>query len=119
MYFCNQCRKEFEFVRIEFFPETGKRKQECPFCQGTDFFEEKGIFCQCCGSRLKNPGDLYCSVSCRRLGLRLWKQQKSRDLAAKTDPLVRAVGEVDEYNRQTGCHLSYGQYYALKGADLI
>lgn len=46
-------------------------------------------------------------------------KQQEREKERKNSPLYRAVSEVDNYNKYHGCNLSYGQYYALKGAGII
>lgn len=124
MYYCNNCRKEFEFARVYF--EKHEEKENtyekfllCPFCDSTSFFQKKGEYCRYCGAKLKKSGIKYCSVSCAKHGERLFEAQRHRTESRKTDALISAIKEVDDYNRRTNCTLSYGQYFALKGANRI
>ncbi len=49
----------------------------------------------------------------------MFAKQKEQEESRKNSPLYKAVNEVDTYNKYHGCNLSYGQYYALKGAGII
>lgn len=121
MYYCSDCRREFEFAKVYFEP-TPKGSEKfllCPFCDSMEFFEKKGEYCSYCGRRVPYVGKRYCCESCRRAGEKLFQRQKEQEEKRKLSPLYRAVNEVDEYNRRHGCQLSYGQYYALKGADML
>ncbi len=121
MYYCSECRKEFEYVKIYFQETPGgyERFHLCPFCSGTDFYEKKGVFCKFCGGRINIPGKEYCCETCRRAGEKLFRRQEENKKKRLASPLYQAVCEVDEYNKTHNCNLSYGQYYALKGADMI
>jgi hypothetical protein len=52
-------------------------------------------------------------------GERLFARQREQEEKRKKSPLYKAVAEVDDYNKLHGCTLSYGQYYALKGAGML
>jgi hypothetical protein len=52
-------------------------------------------------------------------GEKLYARQKEQEEKRKRSPLYKAVTEVDDYNKLHGCTLSYGQYYALKGAGML
>ena len=124
MYYCNDCRKEFEFAKVYF--EKHSEKEDtyekfllCPFCNSTSFFEQKGHYCRYCGTKLKVRGSEYCSHACRKQGERLFMEQAVRSESKKADALFLAIKEVDDYNKSKNCRLSYGQYFALKGVGRI
>ncbi len=124
MYICRNCQKSFTFARIVFTdaidsPGVRKKVMLCPFCDSSDFYEKKGGYCRCCGTKISLPGREYCSSTCQRAGEKLWERQRQRTIARLTDPILNAVAEVDAYNQRTGQKLSYGQYFALKGAGHI
>lgn len=120
MYYCPDCRKEFEFVKISFqHGEKGSEKVHlCPFCEGTSFVEKKGVYCHYCGMRI-GKGENYCSTACRRAGEKLFKKQEENRRKRKENPLYISINEVDNYNKEHSCSLSYGQYFALKGANML
>ncbi len=124
MYYCRNCRKEFEFAKI-YFEKQGEKENAfekfllCPFCDSTDFFEQKGCYCRYCGIRLKVKGSEYCSHSCRKQGERLFEKELRQKESRKASSLFNAIKEVDDYNKRTNCSLSYGQYFALKGVGRI
>lgn len=124
MYYCTNCKKEFMFAKV-YYERAGtgvtdyERFLLCPHCDSNEFYEKKGGYCRCCGIKIRLPSREYCSESCRKNGERLWQRQKERQMGQFVDPLVLAVKEVDDYNKSKGCKLSYGQYYALKGANRI
>ena len=119
MYYCNNCNKNFDYVKIKPVTYFGQviRKKLCPFCDSEDFYEKKGGYCRLCGIRLKYIGKQYCSESCKKQGEALFNKQKLR----KENPtaLLSSLCEVELYNKRTGLQLSYGQYYALKGVGKI
>lgn len=120
MYYCPDCRKEFEFVKISFeHHERGSEKVHlCPFCDSTGFVEKRGVYCRYCGMKI-GANEKYCSYTCKRAGEKLFKKQAERDKFKKENPLYNAINEVDEYNKSHNCNLSYGQYFALKGANML
>ena len=120
MYYCPDCKKEFEFVKISFEQHEGgsEKVHLCPFCDGTSFVEKRGVYCRYCGI-LIGRNERYCSTACRRAGEKLFKKQEKREKKKKENPLFIAINEVDTYNETHNCNLSYGQYFALKGADML
>ena len=120
LYYCPDCRKEFEFVKISFqYSEKGSEKLHlCPFCDSTNFKERKGVYCRYCGMRI-GAHERYCSNACRRAGEKLFKKQEENQRKKLENPLFNAINEVDEYNKNHNCNLSYGQYFALKGANML
>ena len=121
MYYCPDCLKEFEFVKISFEKrESGyERMFMCPFCDSMSYREKKGCYCRYCGLPLSRNENGYCSDTCRRAGEKLFKKQEERRRKEKDLPIVNAIAEVEKYNKLNNCNLSYGQYYALKGANLL
>lgn len=117
MYYCQDCEKKFNYL---------KREEEkhglssppyevfyvCPYCGGSRIQKIEPRYCKCCGARMYGSGD-YCSASCKKRGEYMWKMQRRRQQLLKESPLFAAVREVDEFNRNNGTHLSYGQYFAL------
>lgn len=121
MYYCSDCRREFEFAKVYYEPTPkGDRKLLlCPHCDSVDYEEKRGEYCSFCGRKVPYYGQRYCSDSCKNSGEKMFLRQKEMEEKRKTSPLYKAVKEVEDYNRINGCTLSYGQYYALKGAGII
>lgn len=123
-YHCNDCGKDFDYLKIVtethgFESGPYERFKLCPFCNSTHYEEVKGNYCKCCGRSLGNSEREYCNASCRRTGEKLYKKQREKKEKEKTDKMFCSVREVDDYNRRTGKNLSYGQYFAMKGAQKI
>jgi len=120
LYYCPDCRKEFEFVKVYYEERDGgfERVHLCPFCDSTSFVEKKGAYCRYCGMRI-GVKERYCSTTCRRAGEKLFKKQEERERKRKNDILYKSISEVDNYNKTHNCNLSYGQYFALKGANML
>ena len=121
MYYCSDCRMEFEFAKVYFEP-TPKGSEKlllCPYCSGMNYSEKRGNYCSYCGRPTGVNVRRYCSESCRKLGEKMFEKEKEQEENRKKSPLYKAVNEVDTYNKYHGCKLSYGQYYALKGAGII
>lgn len=121
MYYCSACGGEFEYARVYFEPRPkgNERLLLCPFCDSMDFHEKRGEYCSYCGRKVPVSGNRFCSDSCKSAGERLFLRQKEQEEKRRKSPLYKAVTEVDNYNKLHGCTLSYGQYYALKGAGMI
>lgn len=121
MYHCSACGREFEYAKVYFEPRPigNERLLLCPFCDSMDFYEKRGDHCSFCGRKVSLPGRRYCSASCKNAGEKMFERQREQQERRKSSPLYGAVTEVDSYNRTHGCTLSYGQYYALKGAGII
>ncbi len=121
MYYCSDCGKEFGYAKVCFgtTPKGSERVLLCPFCEGLNFREKRDDYCSYCGRKVAAVGKRYCCDSCKNMGERLFAKEKETDDYKKRSPLYKAVTEVDNYNRLHNCALSYGQYYALKGANMI
>ena len=118
MYYCQDCKKEFEYVEVVF-ERHGldappfERLKLCPFCHSDSFKELTGTHCKYCGSKLREKGD-YCSDYCRKLGEKLWEKQGLEKILRKKSLLEVTLKEIDSYNKSNKTNLSYGQYVALK-----
>ena len=116
MYYCQDCKKSFEFVQIVF-ERHGldnppyERIRKCPFCHSEDFKEMISSHCKYCGSRLTDSID-YCSETCKELGEKMWERQRSLAEIKKRSLLELMLKEVDSYNKAHNTKLSYGQYVA-------
>ena len=117
MYYCRDCG--CRFLQPERYYETHglgappyEKVYYCPNCKSTDFCEEEKHYCRACGARIKNGGE-YCSSLCRRRGDEMRKRERLRRIADEKNPLLLIVRETEEYNKQHGTTLSYGEYTAL------
>jgi hypothetical protein len=51
LYYCSDCRMEFEFAKVYFEP-TPKGSEKlllCPYCSGMNYSEKRGNYCSYCG----------------------------------------------------------------------
>ena len=122
MYHCQDCEKDFSFVEVVFERHSlstppFERIKLCPFCHSDNFTEIKENHCKFCGSKLRNDDD-YCSSACRKRGRELEKEEEKRREFLKDSLVVKAVLEVEEYNRANNTKYSYGQYFAMKQGKL-
>lgn len=118
MYYCQDCKKEFEYVEVVFERHNldsppFERLKLCPFCHSENFKELSGTHCKYCGSKLSAKGD-YCSSYCRHQGERLWEKEREEKLARKKSLLELTLKEIESYNKSHNTNLSYGEYIALK-----
>lgn len=118
MYCCQDCKREFEYVEVVFERHSlssppYERIKLCPFCHSNNFSEIKENHCRFCGSRLRHEGE-YCSSSCRKRGGELKKDEDRRREFLKDSLIMKAVAEVEEFNRLNNTNYSYGQYFAMK-----
>ena len=116
MYYCQDCERTFK--RLKRITETHSLPNEpyehffvCPFCKSANVKKKPVRHCKCCGARMYKEGD-YCSAACRRRGEYLWETERRRKKEWEQHPLRLAIKEVEDYNKQTGKNLSYGQYFA-------
>lgn len=122
MYYCQDCKKEFEFVEVVF-QRHGldnppfERLKLCPFCHSDNFKELTGTHCRYCGSKLSIKGD-YCSIYCRKIGEKLWEKETNEKFERKKSLLQLTLQEIDSYNKSHKTRLSYGQYIELKKENL-
>lgn len=118
MYYCKNCRSEFESPEI--FRETHGLSSPpfenfcvCPFCKSTDFKEMEIKYCHACGARLYGENGDYCNDSCRTTATRLKKREIIRRKFLNENPLTVLMREVEKYNKEHKTKYSYGQYVAI------
>ncbi len=116
MYYCQDCEREF--IKLKKLSETHslyfppyEEFYVCPFCNSGRVSKIPVQHCACCGAKIKNS-EKYCSEECRIRGEYLWAKQRREKDYWQNHPLYVAVREVEEYNKQHGTHLSYGEYFA-------
>ena len=116
MYYCQDCKKNFEFAQI-IFERHGldnppyERIMRCPFCHSESFKELTSTHCKYCGSKLTSNAD-YCSPTCKELGEKMWERQRNLAELKKRSLLELTLKEIDSYNKAHNTKLSYGQYIA-------
>lgn len=113
MYQCSDCEKIFSKYGTAFTNPSGQGKRPaevhlCPFCGSSDFKKLPQAYCRCCGARIKS-GD-YCDAACRRRGEKMWAAEAKRKAEYASSPVVTVLRELENYNKQAGTNLSYGQY---------
>ncbi len=118
MYCCQDCGKIFRKYKVitEKHNLTAMPYEEinvCPFCFSTNITKKQVNYCKCCGARMYKEGD-YCNNTCRRRGEMLWEKERRKKQAWLEHPLYAALKEVEQYNKEHGTNLSYGQYFAQK-----
>lgn len=116
MYYCQDCEKEFKNKKViiethDLSSEPYERIEVCPFCNGTNVKKKPTRYCMCCGARMSGEGD-YCSTTCRRRGEYLWAKERSQKEQWAKHPLNIAIKQVEQYNKEHGTNLSYGQFFA-------
>ncbi len=119
MYYCPDCGYEFEnpqktLERHGFTDKPFEKLAVCPDCGGTDFYEKNSTHCRCCGSRLSESQSDYCSETCKRKGLKLWKREQKRRKIRNYSPINTFIAELTLFNLQNNTELSYGQYESKK-----
>lgn len=125
MYYCKNCRCEFEEPKIII--ETHGLSSPpyesfcvCPFCRSTDFSEIRIKYCHACGARLYGDNNTnYCNDSCRITDIRLRKKEATHRKKINESPLATLIREVDKYNAEHNTKVSYGQYVALIKPKLL
>lgn len=124
MYYCQNCRSEFETPDI--ITETHglssppfEKTCVCPFCNSTDFTKITVRYCHACGARLYGDNDVYCNDSCRLTATRLQEKETKRRKALEESPLKILIREVEKYNNEHNTKFSYGQYVTLIKPKLL
>lgn len=118
MYYCSDCKKEF-LKPIKKYETHGLNHPPyeafyvCPFCNSTNYNENKAKYCKCCGARLKTQQINYCSDKCKINYEKLKREEYKRHKKLVDSPLVKLIKEVEGFNKQNGTKYSYGQYVAL------
>ncbi len=118
MYFCKSCNRKFKNPLTE--TETHKLASPpfeafslCPFCKSTDFEEIAVSHCRCCGARIINKPNGFCSDKCRNQFEKLHRAEYKRKKELGDSPIYLLLREVDAYNKKHGTKYSYGQYVAF------
>lgn len=118
MYRCQDCGKKF--TNLNYIEERHnldtppyEKTGVCPFCSSQRVFPEERRYCRCCGYLLPDGAEEYCNSDCRQRGLKLWNEERRRYRRASRSPISQTVREVENYNKEHGTSLSYGQYVAF------
>lgn len=118
MYYCPDCG--YEFLSPAMCTETHRLNSPpyekncfCPNCKQQNYYEKTTTHCRCCGSRLPQGVEDYCSYDCRIRGEKLWRREQIRRKLNFEDPLGKIVHEVQQYNLKNNTDLSYGQYVSF------
>lgn len=102
MNFCECCGSFFE------------NSDYCPFCESEDIRLANFTHCRCCGAKLQNNEQEYCSKDCEKKGKILWEKERRRKKLSLISPLNLTLKEIADYNKKHNTKYSYGQYIALK-----
>ena len=118
MYHCKDCNRKFNTPKkvLETHGQTAPPFEVfylCPFCSSTNFNKIIVSYCKCCGRRLNDPSDYYCSENCRSNAIKLKHKEVLRKQALATNPLNVLINEVEKYNNEHKTKYSYGQYIAI------
>lgn len=118
MYICKNCGCEFHTAKTDYqnhglLNPPYEEISVCPNCKSTNFKEKEVTHCRCCGAKLLNGEEEYCSPACEKLGIALRKKEQKRRKERSESPLFKMVAEVDEYNSLHNTKYSYGQYVAF------
>ena len=118
MYRCEECKRKFEKPKkvVETHGQPTPPFEVfflCPFCNSTGFKKIEVGYCKCCGRRLNNPSDYYCSEACRINAIKLKQKEEERRQALIKNPLNLLIKEVEQYNAEHKTNYSYGQYVTV------
>lgn len=118
MFYCKNCNGEFERAETVFeghFLDAPpfEKHYVCPFCSSDNILEIEVTHCKYCGAKLKKGKKLYCNSDCKEKGEFLWKKQATERQLVFGSPLFAKVREIDSYNKNYNCNLSYGKYIAM------
>lgn len=118
MYCCLDCNRKFE-KPLKVNERHGlscppfESFSVCPFCRSTDFKEVIASHCRCCGARILDDKNGFCSNACKVQYERLKKAEYKCKKQAFESPLYSLLREVEEYNKLHKTSFSYGQYVAI------
>lgn len=118
MYICNNCGNEFDspaVIEEKHALETPPYEKiyVCPRCKTTDYENAEYRYCRCCGARLSQKDELYCSSRCESNGKKLYQKELAQKRQLADSPLYKLVREIESYNLKSQKRLSYGQYVSL------
>ena len=118
MYYCNDCKKTFNTPK-KIYETHGLSAPPyetfylCPFCSSTNYKEIEIKYCRCCGAKLQNLQNEYCSDKCKIRLEKLRNEEYTKRKYLSQSPLVKLINEVESFNKLNGTKYSYGQYVAL------
>lgn len=116
MYYCKDCKKEFKIPKVinetHFMPSGEEVYRVCPICLSKNVIKKPPRFCKYCGARLYVKGD-YCNKTCERRAKEVWERERRRKRDWLASALYSAIKEVENYNKEHGTNLSYGQYFGV------
>lgn len=118
MYYCSDCGCEFIVPEVcalthAFSSPPFEERHCCPCCGGSNFRIKEERHCRCCGAKLPDGAEEYCSGACRRRGEAMWSNELKRRRESAGSPLNRLIKEQTEYNLKHHTDYSYGQFTAL------
>ena len=119
MYYCPDCGYEFATPkkiceRHSLDTPPYEEISVCPNCKNSDFYKKTSTHCRCCGAKLADNKNEYCSDICRDKGIKMWKRQLKKRQLRNQSPINAFVAELEYYNKQNKTLLSYGQYESIK-----
>ncbi len=123
MYKCKKCDAVFNYCDIfmeRFYPNVlpSAVRKHCPSCKSDRVTLYDGKYCACCGVAIDEWQE-YCSAECEHTAKILREREEKRKRLVRSLEISVAVREVENYNREHGTRLSYGEYFAKKGQGLL
>ncbi|MBE6787818.1 MAG: hypothetical protein E7537_05665 [Ruminococcaceae bacterium] len=120
MYYCHDCKTKFSAPAkiIEKHGLTSPPFETicvCPNCKSQNYEKEPTHYCHCCGIKLSNTKNKYCSSDCKYKATKLFRKEKDYKQQQLESPVYTAVRAVDSYNRSHNSKFSYGQFFATVG----
>ena len=117
MYRCKDCKKEFlECITITerhgLSEPPFEKLPACPVCKSTAIVKNVPVHCRFCGRTIKNGNGEYCSKECKRSGELMWREEQKRINNYENSPLIRAVRDLEKYNKEHNTNYTYGYYVA-------
>ncbi len=123
MYKCKKCGAVFNCYDIfmeRYYPSVmpSVPAKHCPSCKSEKVTVYDGKYCACCGIVIDEWQE-YCSAECEHTAKLLQEREEKRKRLVRSFEISLAVREVEDYNREHGTRLSYGEYFAKKGQGLL
>ncbi len=117
MYVCTDCGRKFEkplkIKESETEALTVARSYfVCPECKSENIKEKPIRYCKCCGRRMGDTNENYCSLTCKKQGEILFERQRQRGIHIKNSPIYKTVRMLEAYNKEHKTFLTYGQFTA-------
>lgn len=118
MLICKTCGAEFQ--EAVFLTETHgilappyEKIAVCPFCNSSSIEKKELTHCRCCGARLQESNNGYCSENCKEKGEKLRLKELKRKRERYNSPINVILRECQYYNIENNTNYSYGQFVAL------